>query len=230
MRVSYNPNYQPSDPPQVGSQHDNGYGSYGSQPGYGSGQGGYGSGQGGYGSGQGGYGAAPYQGSGRYPDPGQTSGQYPGNGQYPGSVQYPVVQSGPVSYGQSAAFGQPVTYGPPMALIRPKPNTLSTWSMWMGIIGLAGGFVCGLVSWIPVIGTLFMILSMFLWIAPILAVIFGHVARGQIKRTGEEGRGQAAAGLIMGYINIVLVLLLIVILVGIVGLGVASGILSSSPY
>ncbi|MCI4012439.1 DUF4190 domain-containing protein [Brevibacterium sp. ZH18] len=182
MRVSYNPNYQPSDPPQVGSQHDNGYGSYGSQPGYGSGQGGYG------------------------------------------------AQSGPVSYGQSAAFGQPVTYGPPMALIRPKPNTLSTWSMWMGIIGLAGGFVCGLVSWIPVIGTLFMILSMFLWIAPILAVIFGHVARGQIKRTGEEGRGQAAAGLIMGYINIVLVLLLIVILVGIVGLGVASGILSSSPY
>ncbi|WBU37717.1 DUF4190 domain-containing protein [Homoserinibacter sp. YIM 151385] len=35
------------------------------------------------------------------------------------------------------------------------------------------------------------------------AVICGHIALGQIKRTGEGGRGLALAGLILGYIGIV---------------------------
>ncbi|TPW74717.1 DUF4190 domain-containing protein [Schumannella soli] len=34
------------------------------------------------------------------------------------------------------------------------------------------------------------------------AVITGHIALGQIKRTGEGGRGLALAGLILGYIGI----------------------------
>jgi hypothetical protein len=34
-------------------------------------------------------------------------------------------------------------------------------------------------------------------------VIFGHIAIGQIKKTGEGGRGLAIAGLIIGYIGIV---------------------------
>ena len=36
----------------------------------------------------------------------------------------------------------------------------------------------------------------------VLAVIFGHVARGQIKQSGEAGGGMAIAGLILGYANI----------------------------
>jgi peptidyl-prolyl cis-trans isomerase B (cyclophilin B) len=36
-----------------------------------------------------------------------------------------------------------------------------------------------------------------------LGVIFGHIAIGQIKTTGEGGRGLAIAGLIIGYIGIV---------------------------
>jgi len=35
-----------------------------------------------------------------------------------------------------------------------------------------------------------------------LGVIFGHVALGQIDKTGEGGRGLAVAGLIVGYIGI----------------------------
>nr|WP_275902123.1 DUF4190 domain-containing protein [Brevibacterium zhoupengii] len=90
----------------------------------------------------------------------------------------------------------------------------------MGVIGLGGGFVCGVLSLIPILGYFFMFLTMFLWIAPILAVIFGHVSRGQIKKSGEEGRGQATAGLIMGYVGIGLGLLGLIIIVGVVGLGV----------
>ena len=37
----------------------------------------------------------------------------------------------------------------------------------------------------------------------ILAIIFGHIARGQVHRTGEGGRGMATAGLILGYLVLV---------------------------
>jgi MFS family permease len=37
----------------------------------------------------------------------------------------------------------------------------------------------------------------------ILAIVFGHIARGQVRRTGEGGRGMATAGLILGYIVLV---------------------------
>jgi type IV secretory pathway VirB2 component (pilin) len=32
------------------------------------------------------------------------------------------------------------------------------------------------------------------------AVVFGHIARGQVRRTGEGGHGMATTGLILGYI------------------------------
>ncbi len=34
----------------------------------------------------------------------------------------------------------------------------------------------------------------------ILAIIFGHVAKGQISRSGQGGSGLATAGLVIGYI------------------------------
>ncbi len=37
---------------------------------------------------------------------------------------------------------------------------------------------------------------------PLLAIPFGHIARGQIRRTGEQGAGLALAGLILGYLGL----------------------------
>jgi hypothetical protein len=34
----------------------------------------------------------------------------------------------------------------------------------------------------------------------LLAIVSGHIARGQVHRTGEGGRGMAPAGLILGYL------------------------------
>ena len=211
--VSNNPNYRPSDPPQVGSQQFNN--NYGSQPQYGQGQSGqYGSGAGQYGSGAGQYGS----GAGQY---GSGAGQY--------SQGQPYGQQG--SYGQSGAYGQqnsfsqpgaysqPMTYGAQPVFVRPAPNKMAVWSMWMGIVGIGGGFVCGLLSMIPFIGVIFSVIAMFLWIAPVLAVIFGHIGLGQIKRTGEEGRGQAIAGLIIGYVTIALGLIMAIVMIGILGIG-----------
>jgi hypothetical protein len=47
--------------------------------------------------------------------------------------------------------------------------------------------------------------QVFFWvIAGIPAIILGHIARRQIRQTGEAGDGMALAGLILGYIGIVL--------------------------
>jgi peptidyl-prolyl cis-trans isomerase B (cyclophilin B) len=43
----------------------------------------------------------------------------------------------------------------------------------------------------------------FAFFVSVLAVVFGHVALGQIRRTGESGRGMAIAGLVLGYIGLV---------------------------
>jgi hypothetical protein len=47
-------------------------------------------------------------------------------------------------------------------------------------------------------------------LAAIPAIVFGHVARHQIKRTGEQGAGLALAGLILGWAAAILAILLIV--------------------
>jgi uncharacterized protein YacL len=37
----------------------------------------------------------------------------------------------------------------------------------------------------------------------LVAIITGHIALSQIKRTGEQGRGLAIAGLVLGYIGLI---------------------------
>ena len=46
-----------------------------------------------------------------------------------------------------------------------------------------------------------------------IGIVLGHVARGQIKRTGEGGKGLATAALILGYLQVA-------VIVGIVGVAV----------
>ena len=47
-------------------------------------------------------------------------------------------------------------------------------------------------------------------VAAIPAIVFGHVARHQIKRTGEQGAGLALAGLILGWAAVILGIVMIV--------------------
>jgi hypothetical protein len=47
-------------------------------------------------------------------------------------------------------------------------------------------------------------------LATIPAIILGHVARGQIKRTGEQGAGLALAGLILGWAAVILTVFFVV--------------------
>ena len=47
---------------------------------------------------------------------------------------------------------------------------------------------------------------------PLVGIICGHIALGQIKRTGEQGRGMALAGTIIGYAGIVLFAIALIVL------------------
>ena len=57
--------------------------------------------------------------------------------------------------------------------------------------------ISGILSWVlaPVIGG-------------VVAVITGHMAKREIRRTGEQGDGLATAGLILGYIHLAVVVLI----------------------
>lgn len=79
--------------------------------------------------------------------------------------------------------------------------------------------VTGIISWFlcPIVGG-------------ILAVIFGHVARGQIRRTGESGSGLAVAGLVLGYAHLAVfgaVLLFWMLLFG--GIAAITGVIGLLP-
>lgn len=54
----------------------------------------------------------------------------------------------------------------------------------------------------------------FAFLAPIAGIVFGHMGLGQIKRTGDGGRGIALTGLIISYAYFVLLALFIIAYVG----------------
>ena len=50
-------------------------------------------------------------------------------------------------------------------------------------------------------------------LAGIPAIVLGFVAISQIRQTGENGRGMAIAGIVLGIIGIVLTILFVVIII-----------------
>ena len=61
-------------------------------------------------------------------------------------------------------------------------------------------------------------------LATIPAIVLGHMARSQIRRTGEQGDGLALAGLVLGWGAVILGIVLIA-----VGLALAAGIHGAMP-
>jgi len=49
----------------------------------------------------------------------------------------------------------------------------------------------------------------FIPFAPILAIIFGFVGLSQIRKSGQEGRGMAIAGIVLGFVWIIITILII---------------------
>jgi hypothetical protein len=101
----------------------------------------------------------------------------------------------------------PGTYGPVPGMYYPPPYGYPIVERRMNGLAIAS-FVLGLFC--------------IAWIGSILAVIFGHVALGQISRSRDTGRGLAIAGLVLGYIGLVFLLFYIVLRVMIANPGSSS--------
>lgn len=82
---------------------------------------------------------------------------------------------------------QPYTHYSPPQNSDNRPNQPPT-------NGLAiASLVLGVTGWIVIL------------VGPLLAIIFGHIARSQIKHTGQKGSRLALAGLILGYIQLFII-------------------------
>lgn len=68
------------------------------------------------------------------------------------------------------------------------------------------------------------------FVISLVAVITGHMALGQIKRTGEKGRGLAIAGLVLGYVGIVSGIVTIIALVVMAVAGIGLFAVAASNY
>jgi hypothetical protein len=60
------------------------------------------------------------------------------------------------------------------------------------------------------------------FVISLVAIITGHMALGQIKRTGEKGRGLAIAGLVLGYLGIVsgIIVSIVLVIMLVAGVGI----------
>jgi hypothetical protein len=83
------------------------------------------------------------------------------------------------------------------APVGPKTNTLAI----ISLVAAIGSFFAHVV---PGIGG---------FTVALVAVITGHMAKSQIKKTGEGGMGIANAGLIIGYIHLVILVLGVILVI-----------------
>ena len=77
---------------------------------------------------------------------------------------------------QPPPYGQPYGYGYPYVQPR-STNGLAIASMVLGILWLY-------------------------WIGSVLALVFGYMAKNQIRQRGESGGGMATAGIVLGWIGV----------------------------
>jgi hypothetical protein len=108
--------------------------------------------------------------------------------QAPPAPAYGEVPPAP-AYG-APAYGAPAAgYGQPAFGAAPKTNTFAIVSLVASIAGLFTG------------------------ITFLVGIIFGHLSLSQIKKTAEGGRGRAIAGLVIGYIGLVVGIIVTIALI-----------------
>ncbi len=122
-------------------------------------------------------------------DPNQYQQSHYSQQPYPPTYEQPPAYDQPPGYDQASAYAYPPPnayqgYAGPMP---PKTSGMAIASLVLSLLGLFPLYLIG----------------------PIFGVIFGHMALGEIKRSGGavEGQGLAIAGLVTGYIVLGITLL-----------------------
>jgi hypothetical protein len=101
----------------------------------------------------------------------------------------------------------------------PQQQPVYVQSSTLAVVSL----ICGILGWVGLLG-----------IGPIIAIITGHMAKSEIARSGGQmtGSGMATAGLVLGYLNLALTLLILCLFIilplfGIGGLALCAPFLNS---
>jgi uncharacterized protein DUF4190 len=117
---------------------------------------------------------------------GSPPAPYGGYPAQPQGTPYGQPMQQPPPYG--APYGQPygAPYGYPYAPPQQRTNGLAIASMVLGILWLY-------------------------WVGSILALVFGYVARRQIRERGESGGGMATAGIVLGWIGVGFIVVAVVV-------------------
>src|SRR3954468_7542872 len=123
-------------------------------------------------------GSPPGDPEGSYPAPGAWSQPQPYGQPQPYAQQpygqQPYAQQPYAQQPYAQPYGQP--YGPPYAQPQ-RTNGLAIASMVLGILWLY-------------------------WIGSVLALVFGYIAKNQIRQRGESGGGMATAGIVLGWVGV----------------------------
>jgi hypothetical protein len=119
--------------------------------------------------------------------------------QQPTTPSYPQAPYGQAPYGQAPYGQQPYggAYSPYGPVLTPHPEANS--ALIMGIVALAGTFVCGILC----------VLGPFAWAK-------GAKVRKEIDAEPQRwsGRGEATAGYVMGIVTTILMIIAILIVIG----------------
>ncbi len=106
----------------------------------------------------------------------------------------------------------------PDAIVPPQPNPYAQANPY----GAGQPYAPG--QYAPPTNTLAIVALVLAFVFPLGGIICGHIALGQIKRTGESGHGLALAGTVLGYVFVgVTVLFLIIYFVVIFGIAASGG-------
>jgi hypothetical protein len=123
------------------------------------------------------------------PGPFAAPGPFPPPGQYPPPAQFPP----PGQWVPYAQYDPYLQYGYPGEYLpyrQPGSNPLAIVSL-----------VCGLAQFV-------------VWVLPgIAAIVLGAVALRQIRTSGQDGKGMAIAGIVLGCVGVVLGGLFVVLLI-----------------
>jgi len=157
----------------------------------------------------------------------QPSGPDTGPVQQPqyGQPQYSQSEYGQAGYGQQPQYGQP-QYGQQPQYAQPQYGQPQyAQPQYAQQYGQPGGYPQQYGApvgypYVPALKTNGMAIAAMVlgilwvyWIGSILALVFGYIARNQIRERGEGGAGMAVAGIVLGWVGIgILVIVLIVAL------------------
>ncbi|MFC5502823.1 DUF4190 domain-containing protein [Lysinimonas soli] len=140
----------------------------------------------------------------------------------------PVPPVPPASDATAVTPPAPNPYAQPNPYPQPNPYAQNPYAQ-PNPYGAAGQpYAPGVVA--PKTNTLAIVSLCLALFVSVAAIICGHIALSQIKRTGESGRGLALAGVIVGYVVTGFWVLYFIFFIVIVVLAASTGGYSSSTY